>query len=565
MDNDDLKESIKQSRPKRNPDHDTDQWLTLEHFPDDTRVNLTARGRKFIFQKGNVQKDLEGVVSRAQWSRYRSNPEMTIPLSTLRLLIGQSNHEMFMTSFTVTSIGSKKIQLPIRLPIRTKKNHLAKLLALLTLARNVFLTGTYQTDQRHKVEALIETFEEIFDVNLCPDGEIDYNQRGYYIKIPVQLCQALIKVFTGEYKANFPQIIHSVAKCEDEQDILDFVRMWLQFSRVYRFEQGEDLFMFRASDETREIVKLLEKLGVQCDTGSIMEGGNKFVPVYRIPNVADNELILANPSVVSRLRSKIANQNARIKELETIKFSLETELNETTSSASEKVLWSRGMDERLVEELTEKLKEFEHILIRSKRENEELKRLLRQSGTISSKQPFLKDVANASNLAEDLEKLRGEVEDLKIRLATIGEPKAKELSYEVTQKLTMKTNQSLPPQSGQDVPFGVDVNWKQLVKTFLAHPDNWILFLLSTPQALTRGAIAQILGVPTERRMELQRRLNDFVDKHILKVDMTAEGEEVYSIDRLNWSDQISAYRDIILGNKGAPLEIRQQIRSVLR
>jgi hypothetical protein len=542
VDKDDLNESIKQSRPKRYLDHTIDQWLTLTHFPDDTRVNLTVRGRKFIFQKGNVQKDLEGVVSRAQWSRYRSNPEMTIPLSTLRLLIGTSDHELFMTSFTTTSIGS-----------------------LLTLARNVFQTGTYQTDQRRKVEALIETFEEIFDVNLCPDGEIDYNQRGYYVKIPVQLCQALIMVFTGEYKASFPQIIHSVAKCEDEQDILDFVRMWLQFSRVYRFEQGEDLFMFRASDETREIVKLLKILGVQCDTGSIMEGGNKFVPVYRIPNVADNELILANPSVDSRLRSKISNQDARIKELETIKVSLETELDETTRSASEKVLWSRGMDERLVEELTEKLKEFEHILIRSKLENEELKRLLRESGTIPEQQPFLKDEENASNLAEDLEKLRGEVEALKSRLTTIGETDSKELSYEVTQKLTMKTNQPFSQQSDQQPPLGVDVNWKQLVKTFLAHPDNWILFLLSTKQALTRGTIAQMLGVPAERRMELQKRLNDFVDKHILEVDITDEGEEVYTIDHLSWSDQITAYRDIILGNKATPLEIRQQIRSVLR
>ena len=101
----------------------------------------------------------------------RLNPEMTIPLSTLRILV-DNKRELFMTSFTVTTIGNKKIQLPIKLPIKTRSNSAAKLLALLTLSKNVFLTGTYQTDQQGKIKNLIETFDSVFDVNLCPDGEI---------------------------------------------------------------------------------------------------------------------------------------------------------------------------------------------------------------------------------------------------------------------------------------------------------------------------------------------------------------------------------------------------------
>ncbi|MFX0173911.1 MAG: hypothetical protein ACFE9L_18660, partial [Candidatus Hodarchaeota archaeon] len=198
----DLHEDIKKSRSRLDMDYEIEEWLTLAHFPDDTRVNLTPRGRRFIFQKGLIMKSLEPLVSRAQWSRYRSNPEMSIPLSTLRLLM-PSKPELFMTSFTVTTIGNKKSQLPIKLPIKARNNSLAKLLALFTLSRNVFTTGTYQTDNREKIESLLETFDEIFDVNLSPEGEIPQNQRGYYIKIPVHICLALVKLFTGDYKASF--------------------------------------------------------------------------------------------------------------------------------------------------------------------------------------------------------------------------------------------------------------------------------------------------------------------------------------------------------------------------
>jgi hypothetical protein len=445
----DIHESIKKSRSKLDLDYEIEEWLTLAHFPDDTRVNLTPRGRRFIFQKGLVLKSLESVVSRAQWSRYRSNPEMSIPLSTLRLLV-QNKRELFMTSFTITTIGNKKSQLPIKLPIRTRNNSIAKLLALLTLSRNVFTTGTYQTDNLLKIQNLIETFDEIFDLNLCPSGKIAQNQRGYYIKLPVQICQAIVKAFTGEFQASFPQIILSVSRCKDEQDILEFVRMWLRFSRVYRFERDpENLFMFRASDETREIAQLLEKLGVRYETGSIINRG-KFIPVYRIPNIADNEAILGTPSVVSRLRSKIKNQDARIKELESIKQDLEVKLKTATQSINEELTWSRGMDERLAEDLGEKIAEFERILIQTRNENEHLKVLLRESGTFSADESLLTESEDEPLVAE-FAQLRQEVDQLKDRLSKLSHPSSggKELSYKVTQEITMKSDQS---------PIGVEVD-----------------------------------------------------------------------------------------------------------
>ncbi|MHA2305021.1 MAG: hypothetical protein ACXACU_06460 [Candidatus Hodarchaeales archaeon] len=521
-----LHESIKQARSRLEDDYDIEEWLTLAHFPDDTRVNLTPRGRRFIFQKGIVLESLESVVSRAQWSRYRSNPEMSIPVSTIRLLI-TNKPELFMTSFTVTTIGNKKIQLPIKLPIKTRNNSITKLLAILTLSKNVFITGTFQTDRKAKVDALLETFDSIFDVNLCPDGKIALNQRGYYIKIPVQICTALVKAFTGEDKASFPSIISSVAKCKDEQDILEFVTTWLRFSRVYRFNDNqENLFMFRYNDETRELVKLLDIIGVQYETGSIIDSGS-FVPVYRIPNIADNTEILGTHSIMSRLKGKIQNQEARIKELETIKDDLEDKLKSATQSIHEKLAWSKGMDERLVDDLKEKIIEFERILLQTKHENERWKQILRNSGTLMTDESILLETNTEPTVANDINQLREEVELLKERLALMNQPSppSKELSYKVTQEISLKAD--------TQPSFTMDLDLRPLVKTFLANPDNWVLFILGSNESLTMEQIRKILGISVEKRMD---------------------------------SDLIGSYTTTLLGNKElVPLELRQLVRNVLR
>ena len=548
-------DQVSKRRSRLDMEHEIDEWLSLAHFPDDTRVNLTLPGRRFIFHHSRMQKALGPVVGRAQWSRYRSNPEMTIPLSTLRVLV-ENKRELFLTSFTVTTLGNKKSQLPIKLPIKTQSNSLAKLLALLTLSKNVFQTGTYQTDQREKIESFIETFDSVFDVNLCSDGKIAQNQRGYYVKIPKHICSAIVKAFTGEHQASFPQIILSVSKCKDEQDILEFVFMWLKFSRLYRFEgDKKNIYMFRYNDETREIVKLIEKLGVQYETASKMDSG-VFVPVYLIPNVADNKAILSYPSLVNRLKDKIVNQEARIIELEAIKDDLEIELIGATHETNEKLSWSRAIDERLAEDLSEKLIEFERILINTRKENEELKDLLRKSGTFPSQ--IFEETKEERIAASDIAILREEVNQIKKRLANIKQTTSndKEVSYRVTKEFTMKSGGTT---------IGTDIDLRPLVKLFLASPDNWILFILGENQALSKEQICNILGIPTERKMALQKRLNDFVDRRILKT-IESQNEELYQLDHWEWSDSIGAYTNTILGNKDeVPLNVRQLVRYVLR
>ncbi|MFX0122922.1 MAG: hypothetical protein ACFFAE_04735 [Candidatus Hodarchaeota archaeon] len=566
MEKDDIHESILQSSLKRIDidDHEIEEWLTLADFPEDTRVNLTPRGRRFIFQKDIVLKSLEPVVSRAQWSRYRSNPEMSIPLSTIRLLV-ENERELFMTSFTVTTIGTKKNLLPIKLPIRTQGNSLTKLLALLAKSKSVFLTGTYQTKDKKQVESLIETFDSIFDVHLCPEGEITQNQRGFYVKIPVQICSAIVKAFTGDFQASNQDIIRSILKCQDEKDIVDFVITWLEFSRNY--SDQEYYYKFRVNDETRELIKLIEKIGVKYNDGmirgKIKDSSNiqSNIPVYLIPNNEDNRVILsAHSSRGERLQAKIQNQEAWIKELKVIKEDLENKLERVTASSNESLTWSSAVDERDKENLTEKLEEFDRILQKTRRETAELKRILNESDMIPSDEPITIDDMTAPNVIDGLDRLRKEVDRLKEQLSEISRPSvpSKELSYKVTQEITMKSEPSLL--------LSIDSDPRALLKTFLAHPDNWILFILSTKQALSHEQIRNILGIPLEKRMDLHKRLNDFVDRKILKVEISPDGEELYRIDKWQQSDLISSYITTLLGNKEiVPLEIRQLVRNVLR
>jgi hypothetical protein len=489
---------------------------------------------------------------------------MSIPLSTIRLLV-ENKRELFMTSFTVTTIGTKKNLLPIKLPIKTQSNSLTKLLALLALSKNVFLTGTYQTKDKKQVERLIETFDSIFDVHLCPEGEITQNQRGFYVKIPVQICSGIVNTFTGNFQASNQEIIRSIIKCLDEKDIVDFVITWLEFSRNY--SDQEYIYKFRVNDESRELIKLIDKIGVKYTDGmirgKIKDGSNiqRTIPVYLIPNNEDNRVILsAHSSRGERLQAKIQNQEAWIEELKVIKEDLENKLERVTSSSNESLTWSQAVDERDKENLTEKLEEFDRILQKTRRETAELKRILNESDMITSDEPITIDDMTAPNVIDGLDRLRKEVDRLKDQLSEISHPSGprKELSYKVTQEITMKSE----PSSF----LSLDSDPQSLIKTFLAHPDNWILFIMSTKQALSHEQIRNILGISIEKRMDLHKRLNDFVDRRILKVDISPNGEELYRIDRLQQSDLISSYITTLLGNKElVPLEIRQLIRNVLR
>ena len=82
---------------------------------------------------------------------------------------------------------------------------------------------------------------------------------------------------------------------------------------------------------------------------------------------------------------------------------------------------------------------------------------------------------------------------------------------------------------------------------------------------LSKDQISKILGIPANKRMDLQKQLNEFLDQHIVKVVESGD-EELYQLDRWSWSDQIGSYTNTILGNKEeVPLDIRQLVRYVLK
>ena len=113
-------------------DSDIGSWLSLIHFPDDTRVQLTKKGRRFIFQNTSAlnHSDAE-LVGRAKWNQYRSNTEVPIPLGTIKTLLGNNDRELFLSSVSVTAIGSHKLLIPIKLPIKIPSSPVIKILALL--------------------------------------------------------------------------------------------------------------------------------------------------------------------------------------------------------------------------------------------------------------------------------------------------------------------------------------------------------------------------------------------------------------------------------------------------
>ncbi len=112
---------------------------------------------------------------------------------------------------------------------------------------------------------------------------------------------------------------------------------------------------------------------------------------------------------------------------------------------------------------------------------------------------------------------------------------------------------------------GMNLDLRPLVKTFLASPDNWILFILGTNESLSKEQIRKILGINFDNILNLQKRLNDLVDNRILKV-VESSGEELYQLDSWEKSDLISSYSHTILGNKeDVPLNVRQLVRYVLR
>lgn len=368
-------------------------WLSLEHFPDDTRVQLTKRGRRFIFQSSNKNNSFIELIGRAKWNQYRSNTEVPVPLETIKTLLSNNKKELFLTSFSVTGIGSQKLLIPIKLPIKVPGSPITKIVALLCLTRNVFTTGNFQTDNQKKAETLIETFSQAFGFEL----PIGVNKRGNYIRIPLQFISALNNFFTSEEDFNYVNIIKSINRFSIE-DIKSFLNTWFSFFRIYRnIKRPDQLFIFRRKNEvSEEIAKLLEKCEVEFYPGTIQENGN-FISAYVIKNTEINHKILDLSFLdgemdkkpdhlmliknITRLNDQINQKDEKIIVLEALIGKLNQELikeQESKLTAS----YSRFYFESQTKKLEEKFLELKHIRKELEMENLNLRSKLKRSGSI---------------------------------------------------------------------------------------------------------------------------------------------------------------------------------------
>ena len=288
-------------------------WLSLIHFPDETRVQLTKRGRNFVFQS-KIDKNQIDLVGRAKWNQFRSNTEVPIPLGIIKTLLENDEKDLFLASFSVTGIGSQKLIIPIKLPIKVPGSPIIKILALFCLTRNVFNTGNFQTDNEAKVTAFIEIFHSAFGFEL----PVGVNKRGNYIRIPLQFIQALTKFFTGTETSSIRQIIESLNRFSNE-DIISFLTSWFTYYRIYRnIKRTDQLFIFRRRNETTdEIANLLQKCEVELYPGTIQENGN-IISAYVVKNTEKNISILDLSFINGELEEK-QDQLLLIKRIESLK------------------------------------------------------------------------------------------------------------------------------------------------------------------------------------------------------------------------------------------------------
>ena len=369
-------------------------WLSLIHFPDDSKVQLSKTGRSFIFQ--SAPHNIISLIGRANWNRYRSNVAVPIPLGTIRSLLNNNEKDLFIASFSVTKIGSQKLQIPIRLPYKVVESPLFKILALMCLTRNVFSTGNFQTDNEAKATAIIETFELVFGVQLTK-GE---NKRGAYIRIPLQLVQAINLFFTNETNSKIEILIESL-KNYPQEDILTFINTWFTYYRIYRNpKQSKQLFIFRKQDITKPIARLMEKCNIEMDPGTIQESG-QIVPVYVVKNSAQNLLLLDLPFLenqsdsrallnrITNLRSQIKAKDETIAVLEDLTEKLNLELVEQHRSMLT-TSYSQYYYETKTKKLEENFSELHRIRIGLEKENINLKMLMSQDDPTRLPKEFTK-------------------------------------------------------------------------------------------------------------------------------------------------------------------------------
>lgn len=365
-------------------------WLSLIHFPDETRVLLTKRGRNFIFQS-KIDKSQIDLVGRAKWNQFRSNTEVPIPLGIIKTLLNNDEKDLFLASFSVIGIGTQKLIIPVKLPVKVPGSPIIKILALFCLTRNVFNTGNFQTDNEAKASAFIELFHFAFGFEL-PSG---VNKRGNYIRIPLQLIQAITKFFTGEETSSIVNLVTSLNRFSKE-DIISFLTTWFTFYRIYRnIKRTDQLFIFRRKNETTdEIANLLQSCDVELYPGTIQENGN-IISAYVVKNTEKNHSILDLSFINGEFEEK-QDQLLLIKRIETLMDQVKVKdekiavLNQELEKLNQELIkeqasklaasYSRFYFETRTQKLEEKFLELKQLREDLETENAELRRVIMKSG-----------------------------------------------------------------------------------------------------------------------------------------------------------------------------------------
>jgi len=498
--------SMRQERDERL----VSEWLSLIHFPDETRVNLTKRGRLFVFQTPKAP-SFSQLISPATWSRYRSNTDMTIPMSMIRVLLEEK--DLFVASFTVTSVGSQKAQLPIRLPIKIHEPGLVRLVALMCLARGLISTGTYQSDREDKTAALVEAFEDAFGIRL-PTGE---NKRGFYIKVTKPIVTAICRTVTGKDEPSVPEIIRGIGNFQEEA-IFAFLSTWFSYSRIYRFPDDKCLFMFRASDETQEIANLLSKIGVQYENGSITDSGT-FVPVYIVTKTEENEALLSTlPFIdsdkskrelleeVAKLRVRLNSKDEKVHMLEEIINDLQKKLQELQEK-KDSAMWSRYYYEKQTVELREKLAELLRVREELAVEVQLLRTTLEQQKTSMPSEATQIPVRPMTQ-ADEISWLKTRLAELEVRVDE-GIHTPKEVVFRQQEVRISGTTPSEFYSQGFIVPLGK--KGEDLLRALLGVKENWILLVLAAHESMNLEELASVLDShnPAELRRTLRRLEED--------------------------------------------------------
>ncbi|MFX0115141.1 MAG: hypothetical protein ACFFB3_11390 [Candidatus Hodarchaeota archaeon] len=511
----DLLEEVRETRGLKSLRQSRDEslvseWLSLIHFPGDTRVNLTKRGRLFVFQTAKAS-SFSPLMSPATWSRYRSNTDMTIPMSMIRMAL--EDKDLFVASFTVTSVGSQKAQLQIRLPIKVEEPGLLRLVALMCLTRGLISSGAYQSDREDKTTAFVVAFEDAFGVRLNP-GE---NKRGFYIKVTKPIVTAVCRAVTGKDEPTVPEIIRAIGSFQEES-ILTFLSTWFSYSRIYRSPDDTCLFMFRASDETQEITKLLDKIGAQYENGSITDA-NAFVPVYIVTKTEENETLLsALPFIdsdkskrvlleeLARLRVRLKSRDEKIRMLQEIITDLQKKFQELQEK-KDSAMWSRHYYEKQTTDLRDKLAELERV----REELEEEVQVLRN--VLSGEKVELPDESTEIPIrpmsqADEIAWLKRRLAELEARMDE-GAHTPQEVVFRQQEVRISGTN---PPElTSQGFVIPVGKKGEDLLRALLGVEENWILLLLAAEGNMTLEELASALDLrnPAELRRTLRRLEED--------------------------------------------------------